>query len=65
VSPQLARLHGRLRVLLAFHVELHAIGAAQERIDRNRDEIERVTAELADHRRECGDLTDATAGACS
>jgi hypothetical protein len=68
MSPRVARLHGRLHVLLAVQAELRAIGASQARIERNRAEIARIGAELAlgdGHRRKCGDLTDATAGACS
>jgi hypothetical protein len=42
-----ARLRGRLAVLLGMHEELHAIGASHVRIDRNCAEIARVRAELA------------------
>jgi hypothetical protein len=68
MSPRVARLHGRLHVLLAVQAELHAIGAPSARIERNRDEIARIGAELCLVERlggKCGDLTDATAGACS
>jgi hypothetical protein len=67
MSPRVTRLHGRLHVLLAVQAELIAIGGSPARIERNRDEIARIGAELAgnDRRSKSGDLTDATATARS
>ena len=42
----IARLQGRLYVLLAVQEELQAIGASRARLEKNRNEIARVRAEL-------------------
>jgi hypothetical protein len=44
---RLARLRGRLAVLIGMHEELYAIGASRARIERNCAEIARLRAELA------------------
>ncbi len=56
-----ARLRGHLSVLLAVDEELVAIGASEERRERNRDSIARVRRELVRAGGyEAGDSTDAT-----
>ena len=44
-----ARLRGHLDVLLAFRDELYAIGASDARLQKNREDIARVRAELGLH----------------
>jgi NADH dehydrogenase len=61
-AVQVKRLQGRLRVLLGVDRELEAIGASQERRERNRDAIASVRRELVRAGAyDLGDSTDAIA----
>jgi hypothetical protein len=62
MSRERARLHGQLAVLIAVDAELHAIGASEARVLRNREAIDRLRAAIADtDGAKNGDHADATA----
>jgi hypothetical protein len=59
MTDRIARLRGHLDVLLAVQEELSAINASQARLERNREQIAYVRAELR-YAENTGDPTDAT-----